>query len=107
MEVSLKDIKELLVGGNEKSTGHPYKLGEKYFIRTITMYYTGKMKAVYDKELVMTDVSWVADTGRFNEFLKSGSPKEVEPYPSGDVIIGRGAILDVAEWSHELPRSTK
>lgn len=108
MEVSLKDIKELLVGDSKPvETGHPYKLGKDYLIRGVTMIYTGHLISVTDKELTLVDASWIADTGRFSEALKEGTLKEVEPYPKGEVIISRGSIIDACLWSHELPRVVK
>jgi len=105
MELSFKDFKEL-IGVNEDDS-HPYRIGEKYLIRTVTMIYTGKLKSVYKNELVITGAAWVADTGRFAEALEKGKLNEVEVYPEGDVIVGRGAIVDVAVWCHPLPRETK
>lgn len=57
----------------------------------------GTLKAVYDKELVFEKASWVADTGRFNEYLKdTNKVDENEPFKN-DVIVGRGAIVDCTE----------
>lgn len=103
MELSLKDLKELFCAKNEE---HPFKIGEPYFIRTVTMHYSGRLKAVYDKELVLTDCAWIPDDGRFSEcFTKEFN--EVEPFPDGDVIIGRGSILDAAILRKDLPRKQK
>jgi len=104
MQLSLKDLKELF-GSSEEP--HPYKIGEKYLVRTITMIYTGRLKAVYKQELVLEDVAWVAETSRWAECLKNGDMEEIEPYPTGEVIIGRGAILDVPVWAHDLLREQK
>jgi len=85
---------------------HPYKLGQKYLVRTVTMYHVGRLEEVYQQELVFTDCSWVADTGRFNKALTDGVLEEVEPIP-GSVIVGRGSIVDVEEWNHPLPEKVK
>src|SRR5574341_1053677 len=61
---------------------------------TVTMYYTGKLRQVTAQELVLTDAAWIADTGRFSEALRTGTLSEVEPFPEGQVVIGRGAIVD-------------
>jgi hypothetical protein len=84
----------------------PYKVGTKYLIRTVTMYYVGLLKEVFDKELVLEQCSWVADTGRFSVALVTGELNEVEPMP-GDIIIGRGAIIDATKWLHDLPTKAK
>lgn len=106
MEVSLKDLKELFsvgVGGQS----HPYPVGKNVFIRTVTMSHTGRLVEVTDKELVLEDACWIADTGRFTDFLESGKLNECEPFPVGRVIVGRGAVVDCCEWKHTLPRSQK
>jgi hypothetical protein len=86
---------------------HPYKIGENYFIRTVTFHYSGKLTAVYDQELVLEDTAWIADDGRFADALDKGTFIEVEPYPVGKVIIGRGAVIDATTVSFPLPRKQK
>lgn len=77
------------------------------FIRTVTHHYTGRLVAVHEKELVLEDVAWIADSGRFADALKSGNFNEVEPFPDGPRIIGRGAVIDAGVWPHALPRTQK
>jgi len=105
-DLTLKQIRELqnIIGGKTDSqANHPYKVGQSYLIRTVTMIQVGRLEAVYEQELVLSSASWVADTGRFHNALKTGKLAEVEPFP--DVaIIGRGSIVDAAEWSFVLPR---
>ena len=103
-DITLGQAKELaaMLGNTSSSTAaHPYTVGEKYAIRTVTMIYVGELIAVYKDELVLKTCAWVADTGRFHDFLKSGTVNEVEPMP-GNVIIGRGGIIDCAVWSHKM-----
>jgi len=90
----------------EKKVG-PYTIGMKIFIRTVTMIVTGRLVEVHEHELVVEDAAWVADTGRFSAALASGTLSEVEPFPDGRVIVGRGSIVDACEWAHELPRAVK
>lgn len=83
----------------------PYVIGENYFIRTVTYHFTGKLKAVYENEIVITDAAWIADSGRFQQAIEEGSYVEVEPYPDGrEVIINRGSITDAVTITHPLPR---
>ena len=81
--------------GNEN---YPYEIGQNYFIRTVTHYFIGILLWVGDKEILLENVSWIADTGRFSNALKEGKLNEIEPYPEGHVIIGRGAIIDASPW---------
>ena len=90
-----------------KSKEHPYVVNADYFIRTVTFHYTGKLVEVYPTELVLVDAAWIADDGRFMQAVKDGSFNEVEPFPDGRVIIGRGSIIDATEIPFALPRSQK
>lgn len=78
---------------------NPYmEVGKDYFIRTVTHYYTGRLEWVGDKEIVLNDACWIADTGRFNEFISGKTVNESEPFVAGyPVIIGRGSIIDMTE----------
>ena len=82
-------------------------IGEPVFIRTVTMYYVGRLKEVYEHELVLTECSWVADTGRFHNALKDGVFSEVEPFVSEEVIVARGGLIDVCHWGHAIPTEQK
>ena len=86
----------------KKNSDNPYmKIGKTYFLRTVTHYYTGRLIWVGDKEICLSEVCWIADTGRFSEFVAGKTVNESEPYPKDmKVIIGRGSIIDMCE--HEL-----
>jgi len=96
-----------IVGNNLPVSRSPWIVGEKYFIRTVTMALTGECVWVGEQELVLKDASWIADTGRFSTALKSGEFSEVEPFPHEKVIIGRGSVIDATVWDKPLPRSQK
>lgn len=87
-------------------TKGPWQIGTNYFIRTVTHHYTGRLEAVYAKELVLSECAWIADDGRFHNALARGELNEVEPM-LGNVIIGRGSIIDASVWAHKLPREVK
>jgi len=108
-DLTLKDINKLLcISGNAKETcDSPYQIGENYFIRTVTMIQIGKLVKVTEQELVLEDAVWIADTGRFTQGLLNAELKEIELFPKGDVIVGRGSIIDACVWSHNLPKEQK
>ena len=81
---------------------NPYHFGRAYLVRTVTNYFSGRLLGIYEHELVLENAAWIADTGRFSEALKTGVMSEVEPIP-GQVIIGRGAIVDACEWPEGKP----
>ncbi len=95
-------------GETAVDVNYPYVIGQKYFIRTVTHHFTGRLVAVTEKELVLSEAAWIADSGRFHNALVDGTLNEVEPYPSGSrLIVGRGSLVDVVEWLHELPTEQK
>ena len=96
-EMLLEEFKAKPSTASECSKESPYEIGKNYHVRTVTMAIAGELKAVYDTELVFKKASWVADTGRFNEYLKNTLKlNENEPFKN-DVIVGRGAIIDCTE----------
>jgi hypothetical protein len=81
-------------------------IGKAYLIRTVTMIDTGVLVSIDEHEIVLKEAAWIADTGRFNETLKSLNFKEVEPFPSGLVAVGRGSVVDAVQIA-AAPRSVK
>jgi len=82
-----------------------WKIGGKYFIRTVTMHVTGKLVEFDDHELKLETAAWVADTGRFAQAVATGEFNEVEPF-RGTILVGRGAIIDAVEIP-KLPTKQK
>lgn len=83
-----------------------WELGKIYLIRTVTMIDTGRLVAITPQELVLEDAAWIADTGRFAQAVAKAEFGEVEPFPAGRVIIGRGSIIDAVQITL-APRSQK
>ena len=108
----LKDKVEELDKIKEKVTKKKegvWIIGENYFIRTVTMALLGKLINVTEKELVLENASWIADTGRFHQFIKEGkldNSSEVEPFVD-DVIVNRSALIDATVWKHKLLETQK
>lgn len=82
-----------------------WEIGKNYLVKTVLMIYCGKLKAVTDKEIIMSQSAWIADTGRFHNALRDGieivSNSEIEPFLN-DVIIGRGALISATVYNHKL-----
>lgn len=107
-DLTIKQVRELTerFGVAQPEQKHPFKIGANYFIRTVTHHHTGRLVEVTSTELVLEDAAWIADSGRFSSALKSCSFNEVEPFPSGRVIVGRGALVDAVEIE-KIPLSQK
>ena len=81
---------------------------KKVFIRTVTHYFLGELVNQTPSEMVLRNAAWIADTGRYAQFLSGESVNEVEPYPDGvEVHVNAGAIVDWIEWPHALLRLQK
>jgi hypothetical protein len=77
----------------------PWEIGQFYYIETVTKYYHGRLVDVTDKELVISEAAWIADTGRFWNFITlKAKPSEVEPFSPGKIVlIGRGALVSATQ----------
>ena len=106
-ELTVKEVREINRMFNAKeSQGHHYVIGAVYLIRTVTMIDTGRISAVTPQEIILTEAAWIADTGRFSDALQKAEFGEVEPFPDGEVILNRSAIIDACRIER-APRSQK
>jgi len=108
----LKQIQGMCLPGVEQvcecdNPGSLWEIGKNYFIRTVTMYYTGRLVAVTDHEIAIESAAWIADTGRFMQALQTGNFEEVEPFPEGSVLIGRMSIIDAHKFKGDLAEDQK
>jgi len=105
-EQLLINLIKALSKGNENQLGPcdsdpVWSVGEWYLIRTVTMIDVGRLVKVTDKELVLADASWIADTGRFSECLLDPDViNESEPF-ANNCIVSRGAICDATKWHNQ------
>lgn len=113
LQAELAELEELEKQVEDKKSGNeykklevPFKVGGKYFIRTVTYFATGKVKAIVGNFLVLGDAAWIADTGRFSQALKDGVFSEVEPVEV-DMFVNLASISDAFDWNHDLPRKLK
>ena len=83
----------------------PFKIGDAYFIRTVTYFATGRVKAIKGQFLCLEEAAWIADTGRFRDAIIKGILSEVEPIE--DMYINMNSISDAFPWNHKLPRDQK
>lgn len=98
-ELTIGQIREIQSLGfrSLQSDNSAWEIGKIYLIRTVTMIDTGVLVAVTPQELVLEDAAWIADTGRFSDALGALDFNEVEPFPDGRVIVGRGSVIDAVQ----------
>lgn len=97
LKQAIEISKMLELGDQLESQDSHYEVGKPYMIQTVTAFYKGILEKLTPTEFVLTDCSWVADTGRFSEFVQDETDtivKEEEPFPKEmKVIISRSAML--------------
>lgn len=77
-----------------------FEIGAEVFIKTVTYHYTGRIVDVSEGFVFLEDVAWIADSGRFTEFMKEErEPVSLESELYGDKIvkINIGSITEVVE----------
>ena len=80
-------------------------IGKKIFIRTVTYHLLGEVVKIVGSLVFLKNASWVADSGRFMQFVKEGSIGEVEPV--GDWFFNMSTVVDGCIWQHDLPTKQK
>lgn len=105
-DLTLGQLKQLQTFGGGITREPIAEVGKAYFIRTVTHHYTGRCVRSNPDWLELEEAAWIADDGRFNEFLKTGNANEVEPFVNS-VRIPIGCIIDLTEWQHALLRAVK
>lgn len=87
---------------------YPFKIGDKVFLRTVTLYYLGRIIDIKSGFVVLKDSCWVQDTGsRLADFLKDGVVDSSEIEPIGKTQVNLANVIDCIEWKHDLPREQK
>jgi len=66
---------------------------------------SGKVVKIIGTMLQLEDASWIADSGRFMDTIKSGELNEVEPL--GDWFVNITSCTDFGLWKHDLPKNQK
>jgi hypothetical protein len=80
-------------------------VGKKWFIRTVTYHWTGRVKKRVGKFFVLEKAACIFDSGRFMQAIKNGTLNEVEPV--GDAVVSIPSVVDMIPWKHKLPTEQK
>lgn len=105
-KLTIGEIKQITNLFNQKAEAFPYKIGDKVFIRTVTLYYLGRINNIIGEWIILDGASWIADTGRFYDFLKDGKCNEYESFID-HVCVPMGSVIDITEWKHDLFKGQK
>ena len=104
-EETYEKIKEQLTDGESPINTYEDMVGQKFFFRTVTYHSVGKVVKFVGDFIELETASWVADSGRFMDAIKSGSLNEVELV--GAMFVNIKSIVDFFPWKHDLPTEQK
>jgi len=97
-------IKDQLLAGEEKEVNnYEDMVGSKFFFRTVTYHVVGEVKKIVGRFVHLKNASWVADTGRFSNFIKDGVQTASEIEPVGEQFLNLDTVVDFFPWKHSLP----
>lgn len=101
----IKELSKYLPKQGTEAPSQGFEVGKRYFVRTVTFHYLGEVVEIHSRCVIMKNVTWVADDGRFNKAMKGewDSQAEHEPYPGATRVgLFYSAMVDAAEWQHDL-----
>ena len=76
-------------------------IGQTWFFRTVSFHLVGRVTKRVGGFFLLSNASWVADSGRFTQAIKDGVLNEVEPV--GPALVNINSIVDAFPWRHALP----
>lgn len=111
----LVDISEEMAQKLKEQLGAEYKeinsyedlIGEKMFFRTVTYFYLGEIKKIVGRFVYLKNASWIADTGRFADWIKNGEQSNSEVEPIGEMFLNLDTVVDAIPWKHKLLTTQK
>ena len=80
-----------------------FVFGEAVFIETFGKHYLGRVKSVGYTTVTLEQASWVANSGRFGEFIRTGRSINTESEFIGETTIPLMYISAKTAWPHALP----
>lgn len=104
----LKKVQDLLgINGFKEIQSYEDLVGEKIFFRTVTYHALGEVKKIVGRFVHLKSASWIADTGRFMNFLKDGVQENSEIEPVGEMFLNMDTVVDFFYWKHKIPTEQK
>lgn len=101
-----ENIKDQLGSDSIEVNSYEDFIGMKLYFRTVTYHVIGKVEKKIGTFFQLSDASWVADSGRFQQAIDDGVLDEVEPVKV-TAWVNLSSCVDIYVWNHELPREQK
>lgn len=89
--------------GGKEINNYEDMIGSKFFFRTVTYHAIGEVKKIVGRFVFLKNASWIADTGRFSDFIKGGVNSFTEVEPVGEQFVNMDTVVDFFPWEHQLP----
>lgn len=117
--------KQLVIADAIQDAGFPedaeahrgwFVIGNQYLIRTVTMYWVGRVIGLNRHGIILGDAIWIQDTGRWHNSINQGLDQEehseLEPVPADEngkreAFVSWGGIIDALPYNHKLPVNGK
>ena len=106
-EEELKQIKEKLGIVDKEISSYEDLVGEKVFFRTVTYHACGEVKKIVGRFVHLKNASWIADTGRFMNFIKDGVQTNSEVEPVGEMFLNMDTVVDMFIVNWKMPKDQK
>lgn len=79
-------------------------VGRNYFVRTVTFAYVGRLIVINEEILRLDRCTWIASTGPYGPFVRTGNSEEQDSYPRDmHINIRRALVIETFEIPWELP----
>lgn len=82
-------------------------VGQKIFFRTVTYHALGEVKKIVGRFVHLKNASWIADTGRFMNWIKEGEQTNSEIEPVGEMFLNLDTVVDFFIVNWKLPKNQK
>lgn len=92
-------IDELSIGEIKMVT---FEIGAKVYVETLTKYYVGRVVECTPMQLNLAEASWIEETGRMGQFMRTGRADGMAVEAIGDYQIPAHMITGAAPWPHKL-----
>jgi len=91
-------VKHLIEKENRKYESLEDMKGGIVFIRTVTFYYTGRIKNIVGQFIHLEDACWIPDTGRFANFMQGTPTDTLETEPMGETFVNIDSVIDISPY---------
>jgi hypothetical protein len=80
-----------------------FLVGQAYYVETFGKFFVGRVSHLTGTTVTLDQAAWVAQTGRYSEFLAKGRADGMEVEPMGDGLELSLAYISVKRpWPHKL-----